>query len=648
MFIVHVVRQFHPGVGGLENVVHELASAQVSAGHRVRVVTLDRLFNGATQQNLPATETLDGIEIVRIPYFGSSRYPIAPSVLRHIGSADLVHVHAIDFFFDYLAWTRPIHGRTLVASTHGGFFHTSFAARLKRLWFSTITRLSMKAYAGIAAVSASDFAQFRAIRPKGMVCIENGANVSKFSNASAASFQKSILSIGRFATNKRIDLLIDFVRELRRHDPEWTLTIAGRPGDLTVADVSSLIDSAELRGAVDIIASPTDATVKALMRSCSFLASASDYEGFGLTAIEAMSAGLIPLLSDIPPFRRLVANTGLGMILDYASPDSGVRSLLKDLDKIAADYAGERAACMHAAATFDWRHVSQDYARLYEAATGRAVRTVLDVPVRVLSFAEAVKLIDARYELRDDTAIAFANAHTLNVAAENPAFRSALQKAIVFNDGLGVDIAGRILYGSSFPENLNGTDFVPNYLSRTKHRYRIFLLGAERGVAERAAQRLSVMCPGHKVVGCRNGHFDADQASEIADLIRCSKADLLLVAMGNPKQEMFLHQHLAATGCRLGIGVGALFDFFAGDVPRAPLWVRQSRLEWVYRLLQEPRRLARRYLAGNPLFLMRILSQWWSGSRVSNAGPVSVQGAAAARPRRDKAIARDVGARKAA
>ena len=128
-----------------------------------------------------------------------------------------------------------------------------------------------------------------------------------------------------------------------------------------------------------------------------------------------------------------------------------------------------------------------------------------------------------------------------------------------------------ILYGSPFPENLNGTDFVPNYLRRTKHRYRIFLLGAKPGIAERAAHRLSVLCPRHKIVGCRHGHFDRDEASEIVDLIRRSKADLLLVAMGNPKQELFLHEHLAATGCRLGIGVGALFDFLAGDVPRAPL-----------------------------------------------------------------------------
>ena len=148
MLIVHVVRQFHPGVGGLENVVLELASAQVKAGHRVRVVTLDRLFNDARRQKLPPSETLDGIEIVRIPYFGSSRYPIAFSALRHIKDADLVHVHAIDFFFDYLAWTKPLHGRKLVVSTHGGFFHTTYAALLKRVWFHTLTRLSLQVLRG--------------------------------------------------------------------------------------------------------------------------------------------------------------------------------------------------------------------------------------------------------------------------------------------------------------------------------------------------------------------------------------------------------------------------------------------------------------------------------------------------------------------
>ena len=628
MFIVHVVRQFHPGRGGLESVVLELASAQVKSGHRVRVVTLDRLFQAADRQRLAATDTHDGIEIVRIPYFGSTRYPIAFSALRHIEGADVVHVHAIDFFFDYLAWTKPIHGRTLVVSTHGGFFHTAYAARLKRLWFGTVTRLSMKFYAGVAAVSAFDFEQFRAIRPKGMLCIENGANLSKFRDASAGTLRKSIVSFGRFAKNKRIDLLVGLLRELRRHDPEWTLTIAGRPGDLSAENIAALAEGAGLGGAVQIVASPTDATLKTLLRDCSFVASASEYEGFGVAAIEGMSSGLLPILSDIPPFHRLTARTGLGLILDYSDPEKSAQALLQALPRIAVDYGAQRAACMQAASAYDWPRVCEDYAALYDAATGTAVKTVLDVPIQARSFDEAVDLIDDRYERGEPAAVAFANAHALNVAAENRDFRQALQQTLVFNDGIGLDIASKILYGAPFRDNLNGTDFVPNYLTRTRHRFRIFLLGAQPGIAERAAPRLSSLCPQHEIVGCQHGHFDGGEESEIVARIRKSKADVVLVAMGNPKQELFIHGRLAETGCVLGFGVGALFDFLAGNVPRATPWVQRWRLEWVYRLIQEPRRLARRYLVGNPLFLLRILSQWWCGSRVSGKEPATAAGAA--------------------
>jgi alpha-1,3-mannosyltransferase len=616
MFIVHVVRQFHPSVGGLENVVLELASAQTATGDRVRVVTLNRLFHDPKERKLPAVENLNGIEIIRIPYFGSSRYPIALSVLRHIKEADVVHVHAIDFFFDYLAWTKPIHGRKLIASTHGGFFHTGYALWLKRVWFSTITRLSMKFYSGVAAVSASDFERFRSISPKRLVCIENGANVSKFYDASAPSFQKSILWIGRFAKNKRLDLFIGFAQALLRHDHEWKFTIAGRPGDLTVDDVSLLVNAAGLRDAISVIASPTNNALRTRMRNSSFVASSSEYEGFGLTAVEGMSAGLIPLLSDIPPFRRLVASTGLGLIIDYSQPDAGARCLLRTLTEVVSEYAEQRAACIEAAAAFDWQRVCQEYGTLYGAATGAAERIFLDVPIQVRTFGEAVELIDSRYEEGQSAAVVFANAHTLNVAATDPAFRLALQNALVFNDGLGVDVASRILYGSAFPENLNGTDFVPNYLRKTKHRYRIFLLGATPGIAERAAHRLSELCPRHKIVGCYHGHFDSGEVSEIVALIRRTEADILLIAMGNPRQELFIQRHLGATGCLLGVGVGALFDFLAGNVRRAVPWVRRWRLEWAYRLAQEPRRLAGRYLIGIPLFLMRILGQWWSGSRV--------------------------------
>jgi alpha-1,3-mannosyltransferase len=617
MFIVHVVRQFHPGVGGLENGVLDLASAQVAAGNRVRVVTLNRLFNATARRILPARETLDGIEIVRIPYFGSQRYPLAPTVLTHVASADIVHVHAIDFFFDYLAWTKPLHGRTLVVSTHGGFFHTQFASRLKQVWFATVTRASLKFYAAVSAVSVSDFERFSAVRPNGMVFIENGANVAKFHDASAQRLQKSIVSIGRFSTNKRLDRLVAFARALKEHDPEWRLTIAGRQADLSADDVRALVDRAGLGETVDVIDSPSDEMARSLMGKSSFASSASDYEGFGMSAVEGMSAGLVPLLSPIPPFRRLASRTGLGLILDFARPDAAARRLIRNLPRLAA----QRAACIKAALAYDWRHACEKFTALYAAATGTGVRTILDIPIEARSFDETARLIDARFERDERTAIAFANAHTLNVAARNPEFREALQSCLVLNDGLGVDIASRVLYGSPFPENLNGTDFTPNYLLRTKPRFRIFMLGATPGTAERAALRLSLLCPQHQIVGCHHGHFDPARTSEIVDLVRRSGADVVLVALGNPKQELFLRDHLAATGCRLGIGVGALFDFLAGKVPRAPYLVRRWRLEWAYRLAKEPRRLAARYLIGNPLFLARIAAQWWSGARVQSLEP---------------------------
>jgi alpha-1,3-mannosyltransferase len=643
MFIVHVVRQFHPGVGGLENGVLDLASAQIDAGNRVRVVTLDRLFNATNGQKLPAADSRNGIEIIRIPHVGSNRYPIAPSVLRHIKDADLVHVHAIDFFFDYLAWTKLLHGRRLVVSTHGGFFHTPYAARLKRLWFSTVTRLSMKSYAGVIAVSTSDFEQFRPVRPKGMLFIENGANVAKFYAASAGHLRKAILSIGRFAKNKRIDLLVAFIKSLRRLDPEWKLIIAGRPGDLSVDDVGELVESARLQGAIEVVAAPTDEAVRTLMRNSSFVASASDYEGFGMAAVEGMSAGLFPLLSGIPPFSRLVARTGLGMIVDYSHPDWAALHFLQNLPRIASHYAQQRAACMQAAIPYDWRHVCEEFAKLYDAAAGTKVRTILDVAIQVRTFDQAVDLLDARFQKREPVAVAFANAHTLNVASVNPDFRMALQNAVVLNDGIGVDIASRLLYGTPFPENLNGTDFSPSYLGRTKHCLQIFLLGARPGTAERAASKLTALYPRHKIVGSHHGHFDAGKVPEIIDLIRRSGANVLLVAMGNPKQELFIHSHLAATGCVIGIGVGALFDFLAGNVPRAATRVQKWRLEWVYRLAQEPRRLASRYFVGIPMFLMRILRQWWSGARVADLGPVLAAsdraGLPAAIPANDRRIA---------
>jgi alpha-1,3-mannosyltransferase len=616
MLIVHVVRQFEPCVGGLEGVVLELAKAQVTSGHAVRVLTLNRAFNDNKRQILPERDRIFGIEVIRIRFFGSHRYPIALAAIRYIGDADIVHVHGIDFFADYFAWTKPFHHKKLVISTHGGYFHTPFAARLKRFYFSTVTRLTLAWYAGVAAVSAADYERFSTIRPRGIVCIENGINTFRYFDVASPIPVKGILAIGRFATHKRLDLVMQFVAAVRRRDPQWTLKIAGRPWDLSVQDLISMAEDAGIREALEVIALPSEAQIRNLMADCSVIATASEYEGFGLTAIEGMSAGLMPVLSDIPPFRRLADQSAGVVIVDFRNAESASARFFEKWAHFERNHATHRKSLMSVTTRYEWSRVADKYQTFYETALGRKTRLILDVPVQVATFSKAVEYLDSRFNAGEPGVVSFANAHTLNVASVDSHFRTVLRNSIVLNDGVGIDIASSLLFGAPFPENLNGTDFTSAYLAKTKNRYRIFLLGARTGVAERAAQRLLQRGTSHRIVGCHDGYFADQDTEKIVESIRQSRADVLLVAMGNPKQEFWLIDNLAATGCRLGLGVGALFDFLAGEVPRAPAWIRSVRFEWAYRLGQEPRRLWRRYLIGNAMFMARIVGQWWSGVRV--------------------------------
>jgi exopolysaccharide biosynthesis WecB/TagA/CpsF family protein len=262
---------------------------------------------------------------------------------------------------------------------------------------------------------------------------------------------------------------------------------------------------------------------------------------------------------------------------------------------------------------------------------------ILGVRVAALGREDAVAVLDRRFAAGRATMVAFLNAHASNLAARDAAFRAALSDALVLNDGVGVDIACRTLHGRSFPANLNGTDFVPYYLRATEHRFRLALVGGKRRVVECAAARLVEFAPQHRVVFDHHGFFAPEDEDEVAAAVREAQADVLLVAQGNPRQEMFLARQLATTGVRLGFGVGALFDFVAGEAARAPLLLRRARLEWAFRLAREPRRLAGRYLLGNPRFLARIAVQRLERDRLARRLPPFAQAGPGASGRPDSA-----------
>ncbi len=234
--------------------------------------------------------------------------------------------------------------------------------------------------------------------------------------------------------------------------------------------------------------------------------------------------------------------------------------------------------------------------------------TILDVPIVRATETEALAEIQRLAELTEPALVVYVNAHTLELSARDAEFRTLLQKAtLVLNDGIGVSLAAKLLRGPTFPANLNGTDLTPLILGMAAaQHWRVFLLGAAPGVAAKAAAKFVEQHPGLEIGGTHSGFFKAAEVAGVIDQIRAAQTDVLIVGMGNPMQEKWLAQHLVQTGARLGVGVGAFIDFSAGVFPRAPGWMQKLKLEWLYRMSREPKRLWKRYLLGGPVFLTRV------------------------------------------
>ena len=376
---VQVVRQYLPNRGGLEEVVANLSTQLRKHGYRVRVVTLDRRFT-ALDETLPAIETIDGIEVVRIPFSGSTRYPLAPQVFRHIGDADIVHVHAIDFFFDALAWTRLFHGKPMVATTHGGFFHTEKHAGLKTIWFNTATRLSALAYRRLIGCSAQDTRTFQAIAGNRVIQIDNGVDTRKFADSGSRQAVRNIVTLGRFSINKRLDNLLDATRKLVDHSKDWHLDIVGVPGDLSEAELRRMIAERSLDSHVDVHIGLPNQEIRNVLGRCSLFASTSDYEGFGLVAVEALSAGLMPVLNANTAYKDLASRHGEIRICDFADSDATAAAIEAAFDVILADTQRYRLSAMQAASAYSWDQVAEHYVDVYREVLGRHAPVTRAVP----------------------------------------------------------------------------------------------------------------------------------------------------------------------------------------------------------------------------------------------------------------------------
>lgn len=219
---------------------------------------------------------------------------------------------------------------------------------------------------------------------------------------------------------------------------------------------------------------------------------------------------------------------------------------------------------------------------------------------------EAVSLLIGNAIKKVKTNVAFVNADCLNKAWQFEQYQSVLGKMhAVFPDGIGVKIAAK-MKGVNVTENVNGTDLFPLLCEHAaENKLSIFLLGARPGVASQCAKNMQKKFPSLHFAGTCHGYYDTADTDRLIHEINISNADILIVAFGAPKQEFWMNRYTNKLKPSIRIGVGGCLDFYAERIPRAPLIMRKASLEWVWRLIQEPARMWRRYLIGNPLFLFR-------------------------------------------
>jgi N-acetylglucosaminyldiphosphoundecaprenol N-acetyl-beta-D-mannosaminyltransferase len=246
------------------------------------------------------------------------------------------------------------------------------------------------------------------------------------------------------------------------------------------------------------------------------------------------------------------------------------------------------------------------------APSGRV--TILGIPIDNLTMDDAVDVILRRTEFKKQSRVSFVNADCANISWKNQEYmRTLVECDVVLADGIGMKLAGRILK-QNIRENVNGTDMFPRLCKGMEAEGKsIFLLGGREGVPEAVAAWIAERYPNLNITGVQHGYYSPEDEAAVIERINACQPDVLIVAFGAPRQEIWIKKNLEATGAKVAIGVGGLLDFYSGRIPRAPLWMRELGIEWVYRFIQEPGRLWKRYLVGNTVFMMRFLVKRGNG-----------------------------------
>jgi len=474
-----------------------------------------------------------------------------------------------------------------------------------------------------------------------------------------------ILTIARLSYEKGVDDLIDAAAELHERLGDVRFVVVGDGPDRSA--LTERVQRHGLNGVVRLAGFVAD--VWPAIAAADVVCLPSKSEGMPNVLLEAMSAGKPIVASAVGGIPEAVASGRNGLLVPPNSP----HDLAAGIARLVGDAALARRVGEAARATIEQRFLAKDVVQRYEqlyrrlAACGGRLRSaddaalpsvarvqsstpapstavtsraapppvaesravpsttsrnllepppaveVLGLPIRPLRVRGLIDLLARRARAGLRTTACYANAHTVNLACRDAAFRTLLRRSdVLYADGASVVWASRWAT-RRLPERMTAADYFGDFAARcAEDGLSLFLLGGRPGVAEKAAGRLQAATRGLRIVGTQHGYFSPAESDRIVEAINAASPDVLAVGLSSPRQERWLADYGGSLRVPVRWCVGALFDYWAGVEQRGPAWLCRMGGEWLFRLWADPAGKWRRYLIGNPLFVLNTI-RWCLG-----------------------------------
>lgn len=348
MRVLSITPTFFPQLGGLEQVILELALRVRDHGVQMDVA---HVAPGLAH----TTDVVQGVTVFRVPLYGHRAIGWAPGLGSIARGYDLLHVHDPQLLAITANVRLSMGKMPAVLSTHGGFWHTNSGYLFKRIYERTMLRGMAGHYRRVLASSVGDFEYFKRYADSIWLC-SNGVHVRKFNAVSGAARDGTHRWIywGRLSRNKRIDLIIDYAAALRGRGFPIDLLVCGQDFDGLMPGLQAQVERLNLRGAVRFEPFLDDTALLAELAQRSVYITASEHEGFGLSVVEAMAAGLIVVCRDMVPLNSFVEQGHSGCLLQFDHGEADMGLIADLLSRSASQILAMSAAAREAASIHDW------------------------------------------------------------------------------------------------------------------------------------------------------------------------------------------------------------------------------------------------------------------------------------------------------